>query len=80
MVLRTTDLDSARDLFGGLLQGRTVGEADGAVELEWDSGARLLLEASPDGANGIHRLELEAATPRDDLEIYGTPLVVQTPR
>jgi catechol 2,3-dioxygenase-like lactoylglutathione lyase family enzyme len=80
VVLRTTDLDSARGLFGGLLQGRTVGEADGAVELEWDSGARLLLEVSSDGASGIHRLELDAATPRDDFEIYGTPLIVQATR
>lgn len=79
VVLRTADLGSARDLFGGLLQGRPVGDADAAVELEWDSGARLLLEASPDGANGVDRLELDAATPRD-LAIYGTPLVVQTPR
>jgi catechol 2,3-dioxygenase-like lactoylglutathione lyase family enzyme len=80
VVLRTVDLDSAHDLFGGLLQGRTVGEADGSVELEWDSGARVLLEVSPDDTIGIHRLELESATPRDDVEIYGTPLVVQPPR
>lgn len=79
VVVRTTDLGSARELYGGLLRGRTVDETDAGLELEWDSGARVLLESSPDGTSGIHRLELDAVEPRDGIEIYGTPLVVRTP-
>ena len=81
VVVRTTDLAGARDLFAGLLGGRPVedaGAADDRLELEWDSGARVLLEETPDGSTGIHRLELDGARPRDDVEIYGTPLVVAT--
>ncbi len=76
VVLRTVDLAGARALLGDLLQGQVVGDAtDARVELEWDSGGRVLLEASPDGTSGIDRLELESASPRPALEIYGTPLV-----
>jgi catechol 2,3-dioxygenase-like lactoylglutathione lyase family enzyme len=77
VVVRTVDLARARDLFAGVLEGRPVGEpGDDAVELEWESGARVLLEATPDGTTGIHRLELAGTRPRTDLEIYATPLVV----
>jgi catechol 2,3-dioxygenase-like lactoylglutathione lyase family enzyme len=79
VVMRTADLDGGRDLFGGLLGGRIVDESADSTELEWGSGARVLLEPTPDGGTGIHRLELTGANPRDDLEIYGTPLVVLAP-
>jgi hypothetical protein len=76
VVVRTADLAGARGLFGGLLEGEAVDEGDGRLELEWGSGARILLEETPDGRAGIHRLELDGPKPRTDLEIYGTPLVV----
>ncbi len=77
VVVRTADLDDACALFGALLGGRPLGDGGGdRVELEWESGARVLLESTPDGSTGIHRLELDAARPRSALEIYGTPLVV----
>jgi catechol 2,3-dioxygenase-like lactoylglutathione lyase family enzyme len=75
VVVRTQDLATASDLFGGLLGGTVVGApTDERIELEWQSGARVLLELTPDGATGIHRLELESTTPRAALEICGTAL------
>ena len=48
-----------------------------AAHILADSGARLLLEVSPDGSTGIDRLELVGPRARDDVAVYGTPFVIR---
>jgi catechol 2,3-dioxygenase-like lactoylglutathione lyase family enzyme len=62
VVLRTRNRGDALAFFGGLLGGREVGTTDGATELAWPGGARLVLEDG--GARpGIDRLELVGPAP-----------------
>jgi catechol 2,3-dioxygenase-like lactoylglutathione lyase family enzyme len=62
VVLRTPSRREALAFFGRLLGGREVGATDGATELAWPGGARLLLEDGG-GRPGIDRLELVGAAP-----------------
>ena len=78
VVLRTNDLDSARRLYAGLLEGTaagTDGDDDECVELEWPGGGRLLLEQVAGASQGVDRLELEG--PVGELTVAGTRMVVR---
>jgi methylmalonyl-CoA/ethylmalonyl-CoA epimerase len=58
VVIGTPSVESGLAFFSGLLQGDLLSTRDGAVELGWPTGARLLLEQR-DGPPGIDRLEVE---------------------
>jgi catechol 2,3-dioxygenase-like lactoylglutathione lyase family enzyme len=72
VVLRTPRLSSALGFFGGMLQGEIACEDGESAELVWPTGSRLRLEARPDAAPGVDRLEVEGlAAP---LTLIGTRL------
>jgi methylmalonyl-CoA/ethylmalonyl-CoA epimerase len=73
VVLRTPNLASAMGFFGGVLQGQVLDEREGACELVWAGGARILLEEQPAATPGVDRLEVEGlAAPA---EFIGTRFV-----
>jgi methylmalonyl-CoA/ethylmalonyl-CoA epimerase len=59
VVLRTPVLAGAVAFFAGVMQGDVEREAETHVDLVWPGGARIGLEAQPDAAPGIDRLEVE---------------------
>src|SRR5687767_7421582 len=59
VVMRTPHLASALGFFGGVLQGEVIAQRDGATELVWARGARILLEEHPSATPGVDRLEVE---------------------
>ncbi|MEX2256520.1 MAG: VOC family protein [Acidimicrobiia bacterium] len=78
VVVRTRDLEGARTMFGGLLEGTPAGTpTDDAFELEWPGGGHLRFELAPDGHEGVDRLELDGAP--DEVEVAGARLVVSAP-
>ena len=74
VVVRTPNLASALGFFGGVLQGHVIDERDGACELVWARGARILLEEQPGATPGIDRLEVEVR--RDDWQVLERPLAL----
>lgn len=76
VVLRTPRLDAALGFFGGMLQGDVVAETDTSAELVWPTGSRVKVEAHPDAAPGVDRLEIEGLS--EPIEILGTRLVPAT--
>jgi methylmalonyl-CoA/ethylmalonyl-CoA epimerase len=58
VVIGTPSVESGLAFFSGLLQGDVLATRDGAVELGWPTGARLLVERR-DGPPGVDRLEVE---------------------
>jgi catechol 2,3-dioxygenase-like lactoylglutathione lyase family enzyme len=62
VVLRTDARADAEAFFGGVLGGERAATQDGATELVWPGGGRVLLEDGPDRL-GIDRLELAGTEP-----------------
>jgi len=62
VVLRTDARPDAEAFFGDLLGGQVERSADGATELAWPGGGRVLLEDGAD-RSGIDRLELAGPAP-----------------
>lgn len=75
VVLRTPDLDGARDFFSGVLEGSPVADGARGVELAWPDGAHLRLEHQPDAPGGIDRLEGDVDGEPFDTVVIGTRLV-----
>lgn len=77
VVLGVPDVTGARAFFGDVLQANAAGEDDGAVELTWPGGGRLLLEERPERAPGIDRFECEREGEPEDLVIGGARVLVR---
>jgi methylmalonyl-CoA/ethylmalonyl-CoA epimerase len=74
VVLGAPDPAALLPLYAGLLGGVEVASADGGREFAWPGGGQVRIEARPDVAPGVDRLEVEGlAAPTNVVGTWFTP-------